>query len=566
MKIGAVQGRVQEILPQIKGRVLFQAAACISLIGVLVFFLGVEFGNEESSPVVALSQPEEPTEALKASIALKRSHFLSPQNRFESHVSQELLERILRDEEHKINPEFQVYDEFRVPTRFWLKIYSQYSSKDVVIYDGKNMDLIYDVVDLRPIEAKSRNAVVFEILSERKVKQTVSAFQKALVQLSHNPHPLHPTAEQSKILLAWSQAHPQASAASKTSVAHQTALTGGRLKEMAEQVRTMKGQRDAIIQGLFNGEVYFPKIEEIFRQAEVPVELSRLCLVESSFNPKAGSKVGALGVWQIMPQVGKQYLKMDEKIGIDERLSPIKSSLAAAKLLKFNYKILGSWILAVVAYNHGFKGLPKLKPHTYDFSEIAHLFRTHPSDSKERKEALGFASKNYYSEYLAIMHASLYANEIYGELPALTQVRPFELVRLEQPQSGLEFMESHGLSLEEFTARNPDVRKLDQRLNAGFWLVASAASQSSFASGSAAQLQDWIDTSLKRRPEVARHHAIPHSGAKGQLVAHSVSRAHASAHSQVHPARVQPHHHSSAQHSHLLRQKFHRSKRALHLA
>jgi membrane-bound lytic murein transglycosylase D len=167
-----------------------------------------------------------------------------------------------------------------------------------------------------------------------------------------------------------------------------------------------------------------------------------------------------------MPAVGKQYLKMNESKNIDERLSPLKSSIAAAKLLKFNYKFLGSWILAVVSYNHGYRGLPRLKPHTYKFEKIAHLF--HPSGKK--KEALGWASKNYYSEYLAILHASMYAREIYGELPSQAAQHSFQFEQLTTPKTAIEFIHEKRITTKEFVAYNGDIQDLRKPLIKGLWV------------------------------------------------------------------------------------------------
>jgi len=402
--------------------------------------------------------------------AITRTQFASPKNRYDSTVSELVLERVLKDEDHKISAEFQIYPEFEMSTKFWLKIYSQYSTKDVVIYDSKNMNLIYEVIDLRPIQLHSRNAVVFEILSDRKVKKSIAAYKKAFIALDKNHAPKHPSREQALILKAV-----------------KTSKAPIHWKEMALTIKSMKGQRDPIIQGLLNGEEYFPKMEKLFIQAGVPVELTRLCLVESSFNIKAGSKVGASGIWQIMPAVGKQYLKMNESKGIDERLSPLKSSIAAAKLLRFNYKYLGSWILAVVSYNHGFRGLPRLKPDAYRFSKIAHLFHDSEHVSGKKKAVLGWASKNYYSEYLAILHATMYAKQIYGDLPALPTHRDFEFVRLTKAKTGLDFMKENKISSKEFFAYNSDIQNLKKPLLKGLWLSFPGKNQN---------FQEMVDHSL----------------------------------------------------------------------
>jgi len=75
--------------------------------------------------------------------------------------------------------------------------------------------------------------------------------------------------------------------------------------------------------------------------------------VESSFNPAAYSKVGAQGLWQFMRSTGRRYLHIDSTV--DDRLDPFRSTQAAAQLLAYNYHLLGTWPLALTAYNHGAK-------------------------------------------------------------------------------------------------------------------------------------------------------------------------------------------------------------------
>ena len=77
----------------------------------------------------------------------------------------------------------------------------------------------------------------------------------------------------------------------------------------------------------------------------------RLPHVESSFNTYAYSKVGAAGMWQFMRSTGRRFLRIDAVV--DERLDPYRSTEAAARFLEQNYIVLGSWPLALTAYNHG---------------------------------------------------------------------------------------------------------------------------------------------------------------------------------------------------------------------
>ena len=133
-------------------------------------------------------------------------------------------------------------------------------------------------------------------------------------------------------------------------------------------------------------------IWKIFRQVGVPSVITRLAFVESMFNYKARSRAGAVGVWQFMPKTGKQFLVINRHI--DERKSIYKSTRAAAKLLLINYRYLGSWPLAITAYNHGMGSMSKAVK-KIGSSRIEDIIANYKGRS------FGFASKNFYAEFLA---------------------------------------------------------------------------------------------------------------------------------------------------------------------
>jgi membrane-bound lytic murein transglycosylase D len=99
-------------------------------------------------------------------------------------------------------------------------------------------------------------------------------------------------------------------------------------------------------------EYYFPLFEEKLSKYNLPLEIKYLAIVESALQPKAKSKVGAGGLWQFMPETGKQY-KLNITTYVDERHDPIKSTEAACHYMLNMYEIFGDWSLVLASYNCG---------------------------------------------------------------------------------------------------------------------------------------------------------------------------------------------------------------------
>ena len=175
-----------------------------------------------------------------------------------------------------------------------------------------------------------------------------------------------------------------------------------------DRVRFQLGQRDRFLQGIYYSGRYMEEIEKIFAAEGLPRELSRLPMVESSFNIFAQSRVGASGLWQIMPRVGReQKLRVDA--ALDERNDPIKATKAAARILKNNYRLLEDWPLALTGYNHGAYGVRR----RIQRSAATSLFEL----VQERGSgSFGFASKNFYASFVAALEVELHAEQYFEKV------------------------------------------------------------------------------------------------------------------------------------------------------
>jgi membrane-bound lytic murein transglycosylase D len=142
----------------------------------------------------------------------------------------------------------------------------------------------------------------------------------------------------------------------------------------------------------------------------VPAEIGALPHVESSFNPAAYSRVGAAGLWQFMPGTAKRYMRVDSLV--DQRLDPYSATEAAANLMLYNYRLLGSWPLAVTAYNHGPGGLRRAQDEL-GTSNIEVIVKRYQGAT------FGFASRNFYVAFLAALEVDRNADKYFGPLTRL---------------------------------------------------------------------------------------------------------------------------------------------------
>jgi membrane-bound lytic murein transglycosylase D len=114
----------------------------------------------------------------------------------------------------------------------------------------------------------------------------------------------------------------------------------------------MKREEEALAMVKAKSASYFKLIDEVLTKYNLPLELKYLAVVESDLTTTAVSRVGAKGMWQLMPQTARELgLKVSAKY--DERTHAYRSTVAAAKYLRDLYSQFGDWLLVIAAYNGG---------------------------------------------------------------------------------------------------------------------------------------------------------------------------------------------------------------------
>jgi membrane-bound lytic murein transglycosylase D len=264
--------------------------------------------------------------------------------------------------------------------KFWVDVFATYGERDFLIHDRDNVWRIYQVLHVPGEGSPSRNDILIandylknkyiNILNRLASGQTPSDYEERTVASLFKNEPL-----------------------SAYAIA-------------AQNLRVQEGMRERFGEALLRSRYYRLRMEQIFGNAGLPPELVALALVESGFYSRARSNAGAVGIWQFTRGTGRQFMRITRYH--DDRLDPAIETEAAAELLRSNYLTFGSWPLAITAYDYGTAGIEQAAG--LYAGDYARILRNYAGPH------FGFASKNYYAEFLAALQINQYQDAYFPGL------------------------------------------------------------------------------------------------------------------------------------------------------
>ncbi|HVH83561.1 MAG TPA: transglycosylase SLT domain-containing protein [Steroidobacteraceae bacterium] len=275
--------------------------------------------------------------------------------------------------------------------QFWIRVYTQTDTNAGFLHDQYNLAVVYETLHFAPDASQSAREQEVDAHRDR-----ITAALRRIAAAGDAPL----SEEDQRIKDLWGSASP------------------GRLREAVDDIRFQLGQADRFRAGLIRAGAWETHIAETLANKGLPAELAVLPHVESSFNPSAYSKVGAAGLWQFMRSTGRRYMRIDRSV--DDRLDPFRSTEAAAQLLGYNYRVLGTWPLAITAYNHGTAGMLRAKE-TLGTDDIVAIVRRYNS------RTFGFASRNFYVSFLAALDIDHNPDKYFGAVQKQSEAR-FQVV------------------------------------------------------------------------------------------------------------------------------------------
>jgi membrane-bound lytic murein transglycosylase D len=274
--------------------------------------------------------------------------------------------------------------ELEADVRFWIRVYTEVTTDQGLVHDDWNLKLVYEVLRFDPASSPAQR--------ERRVAEAKTRYAVLLRRFAAGDT-ADLTPHERRILHAFGDK-----------------ATPRDYLDAIERIRFQLGQADRFHEGLIRAAAWETHIARVLKQHGVPEEIAALPHVESSFNPFAYSKVGAAGLWQFMPSTAKRFMRVDGIV--DERLDPYSATEAAANLMLYNYRLLGTWPLAVTAYNHGPGGL-RTAQDELGTNDIAVIVKRYQGAT------FGFASRNFYVAFLAALEVDRNAEKYFGTITRL---------------------------------------------------------------------------------------------------------------------------------------------------
>lgn len=231
------------------------------------------------------------------------------------------------------------------------------------------------------------------------------------------------------------------------------------VKNAAYSVRCQQGNRDRFEEALKRYVNYKDNILQVLRDEGLSEDILYLPFVESAYNPRAYSRVGAAGLWQIMPRTART-LGLQLNATIDERFDPDSATMAAARYLRrstdsltkkakeLDPNVTSAQInpFVITSYNYGVAGMhramAKLGP---DYIAVL---------KKYKSRGFRTAVRNFYASFLAARYVAQNAERYFGNIEHDDRFR-HTVVVLKQPTSASRVSKVFGVSKKELRELNP---------------------------------------------------------------------------------------------------------------
>ncbi|MBF0107254.1 MAG: transglycosylase SLT domain-containing protein [Deltaproteobacteria bacterium] len=351
------------------------------------------------------------------------------------------------------NNEFTVTKDIKEMVDFWTYMFGVYTKDQVIFYNEDNVGIVYSVLDFSELGMLANSGLdqyKTQMIAEE-VQRLKKIIQKVASKINANEEQvfagLNPQEVRIASLLINAKDHLDLSE-----------------QALSDSLKFRYGFAHRFKEAIVQSGMYMDNMRGIFDERGLPVELTMIPFIESSFHLTAYSSAGAAGIWQFIEATGKRYLRIDEYV--DERYDPILAAYAAATHLYNEYKMLNSWPLTINAYNTGpGRMLQAIK--ALETTDIATIIK------KFKGSGYGTDSRNYYPEFLAALNVYNNRAEYFGDIEPLPPEQ-YEYVLMPDDVDVKELARLAGVQkdviLEMNLSLRPDVAAGNKKLPKGYFL------------------------------------------------------------------------------------------------
>ena len=349
-------------------------------------------------------------------------------------ADQSAADHLVQHHKLKCSQYFPCPDALRRRVDFWIDVYGRWRTNDAILHDAQRPHRVYKIIKGKVCGTNGNTQFIKE--QKRQIRLRLERIATLI--------------ERNKTI---TQAKDK----------HYLNMFPGRspavLRRATRNLRCQSGNKDGFRNALRRFGTYGPIVRRVLKDAGLHQDIQYLPFVESSYNPEAYSRVGAAGMWQIMPRTAR-VLGLELNATMDERLDPEAASWAAARYLKDSRKNLTVAArskkanvsdseltpFVITSYNYGVNGMRRaIKKLGPDFLTVLNRYRT---------KKFRVAVKNFYAGFLAARHVAQNSSRFFGSYSKGRPLR-YDTIMLRKSASIDRIRAVFGISLSRLKSLNP---------------------------------------------------------------------------------------------------------------
>ena len=349
-------------------------------------------------------------------------------------ADQSAADHLVQHHKLKCGQYFPCPDALRRRVDFWIDVYGRWRTNDAILHDAQRPHRVYKIIKGKACGTKGNTQFIKEQKRQIRLRLERIAIlieQNKTITQAKDKHYLNMFPERSPAVL----------------------------RRATRNLRCQSGNKDGFRNALRRFGTYGPIVRRVLKDAGLHQDIQYLPFVESSYNPEAYSRVGAAGMWQIMPRTARE-LGLELNATMDERLDPEAASWAAARYLKGSKKNLTVAArskkanvsdseltpFVITSYNYGVNGMRRaIKKLGPDFLTVLNRYRT---------KKFRVAVKNFYAGFLAARHVAQNSKRFFGSYSKGRPLR-YDTIMLRSSVSIDRIRAVFGISLSRLKSLNP---------------------------------------------------------------------------------------------------------------